>query len=438
MSVTFLLPAGRSRDRDWFSHGCDVPYDHISQGALCLKWRLVFCNKMLMLQKNFVPLLPPCWCCVLQESSQEFHIVTLGIKCQTLADFHLRHCCWPQKSMNDCFVAWEAGTKWTPWGGKSQAKHIHTVGCVVNLPCHAGKSHKDDNTACLLLRNVRHLLVRSGFLMGKKDTFVTEPHRVLSSCVFPCLHIIVTVCCNTFASSCFLISIHNKSHISTCMQSNCCLFPTSSLPMLKIIADHACISTWSNCLSCTWLFLLSNTQFFLNCGASEIALISVESGFSSSSCSGFVGSAHAVLHMMASTSRDNACLSPFILPCVLKHLHQQDTKQKFQNFYEFWGGKWQFTFEIGMSFAGGRSLEPFEFCCSHNNFRGQLHCTMTFGSCMAVIHDCWAKTRRGHVVCCKSMTTSWFRIWQQLFLMLARTHSQVAHPNWDRCHSFMT
>jgi len=31
MSVTFLLPAGRSRDRDRFSHGSDVPYDYISQ-----------------------------------------------------------------------------------------------------------------------------------------------------------------------------------------------------------------------------------------------------------------------------------------------------------------------------------------------------------------------------------------------------------------------
>ena len=30
MSVTFLLPAGRSRDRDRFSHGSDVPYDYIS------------------------------------------------------------------------------------------------------------------------------------------------------------------------------------------------------------------------------------------------------------------------------------------------------------------------------------------------------------------------------------------------------------------------
>jgi len=32
MSVTFLLPAGRSRDRDRFSHGSDVPYDYVSQG----------------------------------------------------------------------------------------------------------------------------------------------------------------------------------------------------------------------------------------------------------------------------------------------------------------------------------------------------------------------------------------------------------------------
>jgi len=31
MSVTFLLPAGRSRDRDRFSHGFDVPYDYVSQ-----------------------------------------------------------------------------------------------------------------------------------------------------------------------------------------------------------------------------------------------------------------------------------------------------------------------------------------------------------------------------------------------------------------------
>jgi len=31
MSVTFLLSAGRSRDRDRFSHGSDVPYDYISQ-----------------------------------------------------------------------------------------------------------------------------------------------------------------------------------------------------------------------------------------------------------------------------------------------------------------------------------------------------------------------------------------------------------------------
>jgi len=31
MSVTFLLSAGRSRDRDRFSHGSDVPHDHISQ-----------------------------------------------------------------------------------------------------------------------------------------------------------------------------------------------------------------------------------------------------------------------------------------------------------------------------------------------------------------------------------------------------------------------
>ena len=32
MSVTFLflLSAGRSRDRDRFSHGSDVPYDYIS------------------------------------------------------------------------------------------------------------------------------------------------------------------------------------------------------------------------------------------------------------------------------------------------------------------------------------------------------------------------------------------------------------------------
>jgi len=34
MSVTFLLPAGRSRDRDRFSHGSDVPHDYISQLAL--------------------------------------------------------------------------------------------------------------------------------------------------------------------------------------------------------------------------------------------------------------------------------------------------------------------------------------------------------------------------------------------------------------------
>ena len=33
MSVTFLLPAGRSRDRDRFSHGSDVPYDYISQST---------------------------------------------------------------------------------------------------------------------------------------------------------------------------------------------------------------------------------------------------------------------------------------------------------------------------------------------------------------------------------------------------------------------
>jgi len=31
MSVTFLLPAGRSRDHDRFSHGSDVPYDYVSQ-----------------------------------------------------------------------------------------------------------------------------------------------------------------------------------------------------------------------------------------------------------------------------------------------------------------------------------------------------------------------------------------------------------------------
>ena len=31
MSVTFLLPAGRSRDRDRFSHGSDVPHDCVSQ-----------------------------------------------------------------------------------------------------------------------------------------------------------------------------------------------------------------------------------------------------------------------------------------------------------------------------------------------------------------------------------------------------------------------
>jgi len=31
MSVTFLLPAGRSRDRDRFSHGSDVPHDYVSQ-----------------------------------------------------------------------------------------------------------------------------------------------------------------------------------------------------------------------------------------------------------------------------------------------------------------------------------------------------------------------------------------------------------------------
>lgn len=30
MSVTFLLPAEGSRDRDRFSHGSDVPYDYIS------------------------------------------------------------------------------------------------------------------------------------------------------------------------------------------------------------------------------------------------------------------------------------------------------------------------------------------------------------------------------------------------------------------------
>jgi len=31
MSVTFLLPAGRSRARDRFSHGSDVPHDYVSQ-----------------------------------------------------------------------------------------------------------------------------------------------------------------------------------------------------------------------------------------------------------------------------------------------------------------------------------------------------------------------------------------------------------------------
>jgi len=30
------LPAGRSRDRDRFSHGSDVPYDYVSQIRLML------------------------------------------------------------------------------------------------------------------------------------------------------------------------------------------------------------------------------------------------------------------------------------------------------------------------------------------------------------------------------------------------------------------
>jgi len=39
MSVTFLLPAGRSRDRDRFSHGSDVPYDYISQHPFSQRFR---------------------------------------------------------------------------------------------------------------------------------------------------------------------------------------------------------------------------------------------------------------------------------------------------------------------------------------------------------------------------------------------------------------
>ena len=41
MSVTFLLPAGRSRDRDRFSHGSDVPYDYISPIAVKIQDRKI-------------------------------------------------------------------------------------------------------------------------------------------------------------------------------------------------------------------------------------------------------------------------------------------------------------------------------------------------------------------------------------------------------------
>jgi len=45
MSVTFLLPAGRSRDRDRFSHGSDVPCDYVSQMGLNVEpWTLLWGN----------------------------------------------------------------------------------------------------------------------------------------------------------------------------------------------------------------------------------------------------------------------------------------------------------------------------------------------------------------------------------------------------------
>jgi len=41
MSVAFLLPAERSRDRDRFSHGSDVPYDYVSQAGIIERFRNV-------------------------------------------------------------------------------------------------------------------------------------------------------------------------------------------------------------------------------------------------------------------------------------------------------------------------------------------------------------------------------------------------------------